>query len=335
MNSRQKIIDIFELKGKSTGFWTGNPHKETLKNYLEKAKLADIEELFQYFNDDCRWLRAESSYKHPEGKAMFDPFGGVKKEKHGQKGCFADCTSVKEVEEYPWPKPEYLDFTELVTKLNQVDNKAVLTGFWSHFFHLVCDYFGMENYFIKMYTEPKIVEAVTNHIVDFFVEANEKLFTQLGDKADIFFFGNDFGTQEGLLISPDLFKKFVLPGFKRLIDVAKKYDKKVLLHSCGSIYEVIPMLIEAGIDALHPLQARAKNMEAERLAKEFKKDIAFVGGVDTQDLLVNASPEEVTKEVLRLREVFANNYVVSPSHEAILPNVPLENTLAMAEAAKK
>ena len=93
------------------------------------------------------------------------------------------------------------------------------------------------------------------------------------------------------------------------------------------------MLIDAGVDALHPLQAGAKGMDAERLARDFGKYLTFVGAVDTQELLVHATPDEIKDEVRRLRGVLGPHLIVSPSHEAILPNVPLENVVAMAEAA--
>ena len=107
-----------------------------------------------------------------------------------------------------------------------------------------------------------------------------------------------------------------------------------MVHSCGSIYRVIPRLIDAGIDALHPLQALAVGMEPERLAKEFGKDLVFAGGVDSQNLLVNGTPEQVRDRVHRLRDIFGPNYIVSSSHESLLPNVPFENVVAMARAAK-
>jgi uroporphyrinogen decarboxylase len=179
------------------------------------------------------------------------------------------------------------------------------------------------------------VEALTNRFVDFYLEANKRLFEQLGDDADVFFFGNDFGTQLDLLISPEDFKRFVLPGFVKLIDLAHKYGKKAFLHSCGSIIKAIPMMIDAGMDALHPLQALAAGMDAENLSRNFKGKIAFVGGVDTQQLLVHATPDQVRDDVRRIKRLLGPNLVVSPSHEAILPNVPLENVLAMAEAARE
>ncbi|MCX8052910.1 MAG: uroporphyrinogen decarboxylase family protein, partial [Armatimonadetes bacterium] len=129
--------------------------------------------------------------------------------------------------------------------------------------------------------------------------------------------------------------RFFMPYAKKLIDQAKKFGYQVMLHSCGSIHKIIDRLIKAGIDALHPLQALACGMDAESLASRFKGRIAFVGGIDTQQLLVRGTPEEVKAEVRRVKRILGPNLVVSPSHEALLPNVPPENILAMAEVAKE
>lgn len=178
------------------------------------------------------------------------------------------------------------------------------------------------------------MEALTERVTDFFVEGSEIFFKGLGDRADVMFFGNDFGTQRDLFVSPDLFRKFIMPSFKRLIAVGKKYNKKIMLHSCGSIYRIIPDLIDAGVDIIHPIQAQAAGMDADNL-KQFKNDLAFVGGIDAQTFFVNATPEEIKREVNRVRSVLGPNIVISPSHEEILPNVPAANILAMAEASRE
>ena len=190
----------------------------------------------------------------------------------------------------------------------------------------------MENYFILMYEDPDRVHEVTEEIVSAYVAANEKFFSGLGDRADVMFFGNDFGTQLDLLISPGAFREFVLPYQKRLIAVGKKYGKKIMLHSCGSIYRVIPDLIAADVDILHPIQAGAVGMSAADLAR-YKHDLAVVGGIDAQSFLVNATPEQIENEVARVAGLLGPNIVISPSHEEILPNVPAANMLAMARAA--
>ena len=187
---------------------------------------------------------------------------------------------------------------------------------------------------LRAYENPELVEALTEKVTDFYVEANEIFFKGLGDRADVMFFGNDFGTQLDLFISPELFRKFVLPSFKRLIAVGKKYNKKIMLHSCGSIYRIIPDLIDAGVEILHPIQAQAAGMSADCL-KQYKNDLAFVGGIDAQTFFVNATPEEIKKEVHRVKSILGPNIVVSPSHEEILPNVPAANILAMAKAARE
>lgn len=201
---------------------------------------------------------------------------------------------------------------------------------WTDFFHKVADFFGMEAYFIKVYTHPEVVEAVTEYVVDFYLEANKRCFETLGDKLDIFFIGNDFGTQRDLIISPDMFNRFVLPGYKKMIDLAKSYNKKVMIHSCGAIGKVIPTLIEAGVDAIHPLQALAHGMDADSLSK-YKDQVVFVGGIDAQYLLPNGSPDDIRQEIDRISQILGPRYIASPSHETLMPDVPMENILAMRD----
>lgn len=335
--SREKVLEVFEHRCSGDGvMWTGNPDREVVS---EGARLWGIEDnyeaFFRYLDDDCRWIAADSGYHHPEGLPMFDTaYKSKERRTLSAEGCFADTEDIRDIEKYPWPDAKYCDFTDVYKQIEQFSDKMVFTGMWSCFFHLVADFFGMENYFIKMYEEPAIVEAVTEHVVDFYVQANDRFFAGLGDRADVMFFGNDFGTQLDLFISPDMFRKFVLPGFKKIIAVGKKYNKKILLHSCGSIYRIIPDLIDAGVDALHPIQAQATGMNANAL-EQYKKDLAFVGGIDAQSFFVQSTPEEIAREVERVRSILGPSIVISPSHERIMPNVTAANVLAMARAAKK
>ena len=335
MTSREKVLEIFNRKSTNGGaMWTGHPNDATVPIYAEKWGIEPTREaIFQFLNDDCRWFTADSGYHHPSGRPAIDPSYGTERHTLSAEGCFANAETIADIEKYPWPDPDYCDFTEIYKQVEQFPDKMVFTGMWCPFFHNIADFFGMENYFIKMYECPEVVEAATERIVDYYVAANEKYFAGLGDKADVMFFGNDFGTQRDLFISPELFRKFVLPSFKRLIAVGKKYNKKIMLHSCGSIYRIIPDLIDAGVDILHPIQAQAAGMSASELA-QYKNDLAFVGGIDAQTFFVNATPQQIKDEVHRVRDILGPNIVISPSHEEVLPNVPAENILAMAEAAR-
>lgn len=337
MTSREKVKSIFNLSSNGQGaMWTGHPNHNTIPIY---AKAWEIEEspeaIFNYLNDDCRWITADSGYQHPEGLPALDPGYGINRSNSlSSAGCFADVEMISEIEKYPWPDVKYCNFDHIYKRIESYEDKIVFTGMWSPFFHNLCDFFGIENYFIKMYENPKIVEAVTEKIVDYYVAANEKFFQGLGSSADVMFFGNDFGTQRDLFISPVAFRKFVLPAFKRLIAVGKQYNKKIMLHSCGSIAAIIPDLIEAGVEILHPIQAQAAGMDAKSLSK-YKNDLAFVGGIDAQSFFVIATPQQIKDEVRRVRDILGPNIVISPSHEEILPNIPSENIYAMAEAARE
>ena len=145
---------------------------------------------------------------------------------------------------------------------------------------------------------------------------------------------DDSGTQRGEFIRPELWAEMLKPHYKRLCDwIHANTPWKVFLHSCGSIHPVIGRLIAAGVDCLHPLQAKARDMDAETLAKDFKGRIAFMGGIDAQDLMTNGTPEQIRSDVHRVKQLLGPNLIVSPSHEAILPNVPPENVEALAQAA--
>ena len=135
------------------------------------------------------------------------------------------------------------------------------------------------------------------------------------------------------MISPALFDRFIMPWFRKLTGQARRRGYQVILHSCGSIHRVIPRLIAAGVNCLHPLQAKAANMDAVTLARDFGGQLAFLGGIDTQRVLPHGSPAEVKEEVRRVKAILGPHLIVSPSHEAILPDVPPRNIAAMAEAA--
>lgn len=252
----------------------------------------------------------------------------------GTPGPLADCESVEEARDYHYPSAEYLDFTDSLQALDEMGDVYRAGGMWCCFFHNVMNYFGIEEYFIKMHTHPEVVEAVTERLCAFYLDANARFFAQAGGRIDALFIGNDLGTQRGLFISPELLDRFVLPYIAEFIAQGKAHGYSAMLHSCGAVRPLIPRFIEMGVDILHPLQALAAGMDAESLV-EFRDQIIFMGGIDTQELLVNGTPEAVRAEVRRVKSLLGPGLIVSPSHECILPNVPPENLLAMAEEAVK
>ena len=160
-----------------------------------------------------------------------------------------------------------------------------------------------------------------------------------GDKLDIVQEQDDMGTQTGLLISPELYRKMIKPRQKILFDHIKKKAPhiKIFFHSCGSIRPIIADLIEVGADILNPVQVSAAGMEATRLKKDFGKDITFWGGgIDTQYTLPKGSAEDVKNEVRRRIDELGpgGGFVFAPVHN-IQAEVPPENLIAMWETILK
>lgn len=334
MNSRERIRAIIRGEaGDRCGFWLGNPHPDSWPQLHSYFHTSTQEELREVLNDDFYWLDASIAYNHPEGKPVFD--FQSKNENLSSGGIFSETDDLGKIEAYRWPNPDFLDFSHIIKRLHETREVYRASGLWSPFFHDVADFLGMENYFLKMLTQPEFVHLVSTRVTDFYIEANRRLFEACGDLIDGFFFGNDLGTQLDLLIRPDMLEEFIFPYFRKLIQTAREYNKDIILHSCGSIYKILPALIEMGIDAIHPIQAKAKNMDAENLAKQFKEKIAFIGGIDTQEVLIHQSPSQIKEEVKRVIKLLGPRFIISPSHEAILPDIPPQNIEAMASASRK
>ncbi len=333
MTSRERIKAIIDGRpADRCGFWLGNPHPTSWPAIHAYFGTDSEEALRCKLSDDLRWICPqffEGAYRDPQGRALFD--AGLDRGKHAA-FPLAACETVEAVDAFPWPNPDYLCFDDCLVALRGAGDVYRASGFWTCFYHNIMDLFGMENYMVRMYTHPDVVQAVTDRVCGFYHEANERFFAAAGDAVDGFFFGNDFGTQLDLICGPAQFDQFIMPWFVRFTEQAHRHGYQALLHSCGAIHKVIGRLIDAGVDCLHPLQARAANMDAEDLARDFGGRIAFMGGIDTQELLVHGSPGEVQAEVQRVKRFLGPRLIISPSHEALLPNIPPRNIAAMAEA---
>jgi len=241
-----------------------------------------------------------------------------------------------DIDAFDWPDPEdHIDPDECRKVVEAVpENCAAMGVLWSAHFQDIYSAFGMEKAFVNMLKRPEIFNTVHNRIIDFYLRANKIFYEATKGKIDAVLIGNDFGGQKRLMLSPELINEFALPGAKKIVDQAKSYGLKVIYHSCGSIFEAIPELLKLNIDAIHPIQALATDMEPERLKKHFSDQISFCGGVDAQELLVFGTPDQVREKVFELKRIFPTGLIISPSHEAILPDIPPENIEALFHAAK-
>jgi uroporphyrinogen-III decarboxylase len=167
-------------------------------------------------------------------------------------------------------------------------------------------------------------------------------FVTLGGEAadssiDIFFIGNDFGSQTGPLLGVDLFERFAMPSLRRLIDLGHLYGRKVMLHCCGGFRPLIPPMIRAGLDGLHALQPSCAGMEPVGLKQDFGGRLLLNGAIDSHHVLIKGTAESVRTATRRTLDILSpgGGYVAGASHDYILEETPLENVLAMFDTIRE
>jgi uroporphyrinogen decarboxylase len=193
---------------------------------------------------------------------------------------------------------------------------------------------GWEDFLADLYTEPALAEALMDKITEVDIGLWDVFLTEVGDYVDVVCQGDDLAMQDRSIIPLDVYNKYVKKYHKRIYDFIKTKTKaKIFHHSCGSVFELIPGLIDAGIDILNPIQTSAKNMEPERLKMNFGKDLTFWGGLDTQKVLPYGTVQQIQDEVKRVMEILGKDggYVFAPGHN-IQALVPPENIKAMMDA---
>lgn len=191
---------------------------------------------------------------------------------------------------------------------------------------------GIENFLADLAGNTEWAQSLLDMIIRKNIVMLENFLT--APEIDAVLLGSDWGTQRGLIMSPECFKKMIKPGEKQEIDLIKKYGKKVFIHSCGDILAIINDLAELGIDCLNPVQPEC--MDISSLKDKYGLKMSFYGGISTQDTLPFGNPEEVRAETKKVIELMSVNggYITSPSQD-IQTDVPYENLRALIETARE
>ncbi len=342
MTSRDRVLTAFDHKepdrvpawcGASTAFW------DDAKQMLE----LDDEGLRGLLGDDFR--RVFAQYAGPEIEMLPEatsvtPFGVFRAGlEYGQPLSHPLAgASVADVHAYQWPNPAWMDVSRIRDEAAAYGGDyAILGGDWSPFWHDLIDLLGMENMYMKMYDQPDLVDAVLKHMVDYYAAVSQNIFDAAAEAIDIFFIGNDFGSQQGPLLSEAMFRRFILPHLARLVDLGHDYGLKVMLHCCGGFFELIPAMIEIGLDGVHALQPCCRGMDPRRLKGEFGDKILLNGVIDSHHVLIEGNPNFVREKTRETLDIMmpGGGYVAGASHDWILPETPLENVMAMFDAIQE
>jgi uroporphyrinogen decarboxylase len=248
----------------------------------------------------------------------------------------ARAETVSDVEAFDWPDPADWDFDEMRGDLVAEGEHARMSSRWQPVFSRLCEVFGMEQALVNMYANRRVIESALDHIAAYYDAYFCTLLETCGDRIDIFALGDDFAGNTGLFIPPDLWRELFKPLYSRWIGMAKQRSLLTLMHSCGRIIDVVPDLIDIGLDAWETVQTHLPGQESSHLKKLYGRHIAFVGGIDTTHVLGRASPKEVREHVTTQIGILGENggYICAPDH-TIMSEVPVENVAALYETCSE
>jgi len=332
MNHKERALAAVkhELPDRVPAFVSAIEYPDRL---VEHFGLKDVEELYEFLGYDFRTVFPQYTGADPH-KNVYNHFGLPAKGTYSSKQVplpFAKSETIKEIDSFPWPSVDEWDFESLHAELDKIHDKyAVIAGAWAPIFCQVLWFFGLEEAMINMHVNPGLIEAALAHIEEFFMVYYRRFFAAVSGKAVFFNMGDDFATQRGMMIDPAHWRRFFKPVYRKIFELAKSHGLYVWFHACGAITDVLPDLIDIGLDVWETVQAHLPGNEPERIKRDFGKNLTFYGAINTQDTLPNGTPDDVRKEVRERIKILGagGGYICGPDHQ-LKVEVPFENITAL------
>ncbi len=254
----------------------------------------------------------------------------------------AEATTIAEIEDYPWPDMD--DPTRVAhvaaeaTRLAAEGRYAIMATPWLLFpLERAFAMQGMDVFLANLIFYPEFAEALLWKIEERCKVLMGHFLGALGDDVDIIKIGDDLGTQDSLMMSPDMYRRVLKPVHADYIRFIKeRTSAKVFFHTDGDVFPLIEDFVEMGVDILNPIQTSAGTMSnLEELKSRWGDRLTFCGAIDTQRILPHGTPDEVRAEVRRVIEILGRGggYMVSSVH-SVMNDVPAENILAMVDAVR-
>ena len=324
---------------------------------LERLGLRERDELLAAFGVDLRYI-AGPDYSGPalqvdEDGTSYDLWGVPRRQVavtppngRGWEQLYSEvvrcplgeCRTVADVDAYQhWPSPEWFDYSVIGEQCAACGDFC--TVFEGDRLNRIAQlkpamYLrGADQILIDMLVAPEVFDAIVGHIREFYLEYQRRILQAAEGAIDLLMTGDDFGMQNGPIVSPEQWRKRLKPGFAAFIEEAHRQEVPVMHHTCGSVFALLPDFIDAGLDVLQSLQPEAADMDPVRLKGLYGDDIAFQGGISIQRTLPFGTPEEVREEAERVLAAMKpeGGFIVGTSHK-IQADTPVENVLALIEA---
>lgn len=341
MTPRERWLAVLERRTPDRvpmDYWATAEATQKLIDYLGVPDMAAAAERLHI----DRPFSVGPRYIGPEPEKGADIFGCRSKRVDYGTGEYSECIyhplaeyeTVPEIEEdYRWPHPDWWDYSEIPEQIVGHEEEPIRGGGsepFLRYLHLR----GRELGCMDLILHPDIVHYCLDKLFELCYQDTLRIYEAIPGKVMITYVAEDLGSQESLLFSPEQIHEFFLPRMKRMMDLAHSAGAHVFHHSDGAVRDILPDMIEAGIDVLNPVQWRCKGMEREGLKADFGDQIIFHGAMDNQYTIPFGTVEEVRQEVLDNLRILGEGggYILAPCHN-IQSVGPPENVVAMYETA--
>ena len=295
------------------------PYHVRFQNYADVAAFFQNADFDEQFGNHFTLFRPDFATLMPDGQywEFQAPIDG--------QHTYIDETNVAS---YPFPDPEDPRcFAQAEAHLARFHERFVFVDISRTLFERAYDLRGYQQILEDLALNPELVHTLFTRLTEFAVRMIEQ---SVGHGFDGVRFGDDWGTQHGLLMSPRHWQEFIRPYMQQMFEAAQRAGYVTLLHSCGNIEAVIPDLIELGLDILEPIQPEV--IDVYKVKREYGRQIAFWGGVSLQQVLAHGTVDDVEREVRDKMRLLGQDggYICGPSH-TITRDVPMENTLRLLD----
>ena len=248
---------------------------------------------------------------------------------------FAEITDPKKLDDFRWPSADWYDYSSIKAQAEALGKFAVVGGN-AGFMDLIngtARTRGVEQVLIDIAMDDPVYTEIIDRRCEFFYEQTRRILDAAEGTMDIMHMGEDWGSQNGLLISPESYRKIFMPRYKRYNDLIHSYGVKSMIHICGSVRAILPDIIETGFDIYDVVQVSSAGMDIRGLKRDFGDDLTFSGTVCVQTTLPKGTVADVRGEVELRKELFKDGgLILGPTH-AIQAYTPIENILEMYRAA--
>ncbi len=343
MNSKSRVRNSIQYKKPDRLPVSFNATQNVIDKLMDLMDADSLDELMDNLEVDIRYVEPEyigpalESYTDTDGMKVEAHFFGWKNKYHWSGADYTpivceypldNAQTVADIEDYPWPDPNWFDYSGIRSCLERNRDRAIIAGNIGNY-QVSTKIRSAEKIYMDMALNPDFAKALFGKFHEFEIEHYRRILEAGGGDIDILRVYDDYGTQASMLFSREMWWDFFSKSTRELVELAHSFGAFYMQHSCGAVGPIIEDLIECGVDILDPLQ-KVKGLEPETLANRYGTRIAYHGGIDTQHILPVGTPKEVASEIRAYASTLGTGggYILSPS-QAFQGDIPVENILEL------